>query len=187
MDSLCILIEFRKLLQIAVITFISVIFSGCEKNDVVASAKYNKIDFDLKILNEQDIEAASFEHGTDIKFALKLTNNSNQDFEWNYHYPCELLNSEDFLLVYQFIQGDDSNAYYLPVGKPYLSPINCLMINLPPQRIPPGENLVIKLSWSDNPDNEPLKIGKYFTVSNLELKSNEVKRKWDLRTDFEIF
>ncbi len=185
MDPLSISIEYRKLLTVVII-FISVIFLGCQKDNVVARAKLNELDFELVILNEQDIEATSFEHGTDIKLALKLINNSNQDLEWNYDYSCQLLQSEDFLLVYQFIQDDESNAYYLPVGKPYLSPINCQTINLPPQRIPPGENLIIKLSWSDNPENEPLKKGKYYTVSNFEFKSNGEKKEWDLRTDFEI-
>ncbi len=92
MDSLCISIKFRRLLLTVAIIFISVIFSGCEKNNVEASAKFNEIDFELVILNEQDIEAASFEHGTDIKLALKLINNSNQDLEWNYDYSCQLLN-----------------------------------------------------------------------------------------------
>ncbi len=186
MDSLCISNRFRRLLLTAATFFISVIFLGCEKDNVVASAKLNEIDFQVVILNEQNIEAVSFEHGTDIILALKLINNLDQDLEWNYDYTCQLLDLEDFLLVYQFIQDDESNAYYLPIGQPQLRPINCQTINLPPQLIPPGESLIIKLSWNANPENEPLKKGKYYTVSNFEFKSNGEKKEWDLRTDFEI-
>jgi hypothetical protein len=132
------------------------------------------------------IGAEIFEPGTDIKVALRVINNSDQQLEWHYDYTGHLFQTVDFLLVYRQSQENETSANYLPVGTPYVSPVNCLAINYPPQSIPPGETFIINLLWSSNPENKPLLTGKYYTASNFELKIHGQIGEWDLKTDFEI-
>lgn len=186
MKTLSITNKLGMQLQITLI-FILLNITGCEKNSDFPHSKLNQVEFELVVLDDQDIEVASIEQGKDLKFALKLINNSDQDLDWYYDYTCQILQSNDFLLVHQLTQSGESNSNYIPVGTPYLKPINCQTINLPAERIAPGESYIIKLMWSDNPENEPLNKGKHYVSANFSLTTGEERKQWLLRSDFEIY
>lgn len=174
-----------KIMYPLTIILLFAIVSGCQNDTGTIDDQIDKIDFKIVILGEDQNESTVFAAGTDINVALKLINSSGKEFEWKYDYTCQLFQTENFLLVYKRNEGE-TNDDYIPIGAPYQSPINCQTINLPPQNVPPGETILIKLPWSTNPDNQPLSTGKYYIISNFALKINDQSRNWDLRTDFEM-
>ncbi len=78
---------------------------------------------------------------------------------------------------------------FVPIGKPFLNPINCMTINLPyyAQIFPKGEIILESAFWSSNLDNKKLETGKYFTMFSFTLLDIEGHNKiWNIRADFEI-
>ncbi|NLO01691.1 MAG: hypothetical protein GX126_05130 [Bacteroidales bacterium] len=186
------ILKTRQLIQkISLFLIVSLLtgFLGCKKdNDDLTLNQLDKIEFKV-VTMEGDIEREIFDEGTDVAFAIKIVNNSDKDFEWYHDYSCIILNQEDFLFAKKkIVQASEySDISYTPLGKPYPFPVNCPTINLPPQLITPGEErILIKLRWSDNPDNEELSAGEYFTEFTLNLTVKEYQKSWNLRTDFII-
>jgi hypothetical protein len=166
------------------LVYFLILIAGCEHD--VDRPQIDEIEFALIVLDEAESEAVSFDAGTDIRIGLKLLNNSNKDLEWAYEYMCILLNSENFLLVSRRDVAGETDSGYVPIGTPYLAPVNCLAINYPSQRLPPGESIIIEVPWSNNTDNKPLPAGSYYVRSNFGLEINDHARSWLLSVDFEI-
>jgi hypothetical protein len=165
--------------------FLCAVVSGCENDADTLADQVQQLGFEILVLGEDQQPGTVFAPGTDIHIALKLINNSGKPFQWKYEYDCHLFQTEDFLLVYRRSEGETHGDYF-PIGTPYQPPIYCLMINLPPYDLPPGETMLVNLPWSTNPDNHPLSTGKYYVVARVELNINGHLNTWDLRTDFEM-
>jgi hypothetical protein len=96
---------------------------------------------------------------------------------------CHLLNSPEFL-VYR--RSKESIQDYVPIGTPYKTPIYCLAINYPSQRLPTGENMIAEIPWSSYSDNKLLSIGDYFVRSDFELEIDGHRRIWTMKLDFQL-
>ncbi len=169
---------------------LSVIAPGCDDNnslDDYTKSQIDSIEFKLVILDKNRNEKSVFSAGTDIRLAVMLNNKLGRDFAWENSYACQLLQQEDFFLVYRnstLEQGGDSTP--AAVGKPYVFPTSCPDINLPPENVPPGVQSVVSVFWSANPDNSPLPIGKYYTEFSYTLKIDGTDKVLELRADFEM-
>lgn len=174
----------NRIMMIALIIGLVMMGIGCGEDDRFT---INKIDFEILTM-EDDIEKGSFDSGTDIVFALRIYNNSGSNFEWHNDYSCMVFNQENFLLVKKKIISEDDKIIVNPVGLPYQPPINCPTINLPSKVIAPGESVnLIRVPWSNNPENADLLPGTYFTEFTIVLPINEKSESWDLRTDFIVY
>ena len=137
------------------------------------------------MLGEDGKEATEFAPGTDIFISLTLINSSEKPFAWEYAYECHLFQREDFLMVYKRNKGG-AVGDWIPLGRPYQSPVYCLMMNVPPRQMPPGETGVFKFPWSANPANHPLSAVEYYVVAHVELSVEGETRTWDMIADFEM-
>ncbi|MDP3641753.1 MAG: hypothetical protein Q8S54_01040 [Bacteroidota bacterium] len=170
--------------------FLSLIGSGCEKQDV---SQLDQIDFKIVAMDKNKTETSAFEVGEDVALSFKAINNSGKALELKLksdYLACKVYqNEKDFLFVNKKSDNYNFDSSFVPVGKPLLNPINCETINLPyyAQNFPKGETILESTFWSSNPDNKKLEPGKYFTVFTFTLLDIEGHSKtWNLRTDFEI-
>ena len=169
----------------ALVQLLCVIIFACTDDRNTTDGQIQEIAFEIVILDEHQQEGTVFEPGTDINIALKLVNRSGKEFEWKYDYECDLVQTENFLLVYGLNEGESKDDF-MPLGSPYQWPIYCLMLNIPSRNLPPGETILIKAPWSHNPDNHPLAAGKYYVIANFALNVDRQSMTWNLRTDFEM-
>jgi len=170
--------------------FVSLMGAGCEKEDV---SQLDQIDFKIVTMDENNTETSVFEVGEDIVLAFKAINNSGEALELKLksdYLSCKVFqNKTDFLFVNKKSDTHNVNSSFVPVGKPFLNPINCATINLPyyAQIFPKGETILESAFWSSNPENKELEAGKYFTVFAFTLLDIEGhSRTWNLRADFVI-
>lgn len=176
---------FKENRMLIFILFLGVI-SSCREDDL-GNDQFDRIDFNILTLDEEQIERNIFSTGSEIIIALKLTNNSNKIFEWKSDYTCQLFQAGEFLVVYKRNNSDETAETYFLVGVPYQSPINCQAINLPPQKIPVGGNLfIVKLPWSSNPGNQTLSTGEYFVKANIDININGRSESLNLATEFKV-
>jgi len=145
------------------------------------------LDFGIVIFDEAGTEGTSFRKGTDIEIGLKLITDGGSRLQWRKDDECRLLSNKDFLLVFQSNENlDKPPTLYFPLGTPYQIPMYCTTVNLPTAYIDVG-TVILSFPWSSNPDNETLVAGRYYTTATFELIiEGEVKR-WELRSDFEIY
>jgi hypothetical protein len=130
-----------------------------------------------------DEEQYTFEAGSDVTLALRLTNKSRRDFEWDAGYGCLFTTQKDFMLVRKVTTSQSSTR----IGTPNPFPINCLAINSIPQKIGPGEKkIIIAYPWSIDPDHTPLAPGQYFTEFEIMLELDGGRKIWNLRTEFSV-
>jgi len=179
------------LLKISVIfLFLSLMGEGCEKENI---SQLDPIDFKIVTMDENNTETSVFEVGADMVLAFKAINNYGEALELKLksdYLSCKVFQNEtDFLFVNKKSDTYNANSSFVPVGKPFLNPINCATINLPyyTQIFPKGETILESALWSSNPENKELEPGKYFTVFTFTLLDIEGhSRTWNLRDDFEI-
>jgi hypothetical protein len=160
---------------------------GCKKNADTIGSQLEQIEFKIITLNDNKNEVSSFDVGNEIILALKVTNNSGKELKLeSYSLVCNLLQMEDFLFVNEKADNYETDSIFTPIGRPFHFPVNCLSINLPyyVQNVPKGETILIGASWTNNPDNKRLTIGKYFTNFILTLDVDGRSKIWKLRADF---
>ena len=164
--------------------------SGCGKEEV---SQLDQIDFKIVAMDKNKIETSAFEVGEDIALSFKVINNSGKTLELKLksdYLACKVFqNEKDFLFVNKKSNNYNVDSSFIPVGKPFLNPINCEAINLPyyVQNLPKDETILESAFWSSNPNNKKLEPGKYFTVFTFTLLDIEGHSKtWNLRDDFEV-
>ena len=174
----------------ALLLLFALIGAGCEKEDV---SQLDKIDFKIVAMDKNKTETSVFEVGEDLVLAFKAINNSGKNLELKLksnYLSCKVFqNEKDFLSVNKKSGNYNVDSSFVPIGKPFLNPINCETINLPyyVQIFSKGETILENAFWSSNPDNKKLEPGKYFTVFSFILLDIEGHSKtWNLRADFEI-
>jgi hypothetical protein len=173
----------HRIILMLVILFMSSVLLSCN-NDALNGDQINEIDFSLVLMDENGMEGAVFEKGTDIPLALKLINDSEEEIEWQYSYGCMLYESEEFLLVY--MKNNETNSAYVPIGRPYQWPVNCYAMDFAPQIYQPGESYVTGIPWRHNSDNQPLGIGMYYVKADFSVTMHGKTRNWELKTEFEM-
>jgi hypothetical protein len=175
---------------IAFLVIIGTMIYSCQKDNDSFSNRFDdaqtliqlsQIDFEVFTM-EDNVVKNSFNTGTDVIFVLKIINRSKKGFEWYYGDGCGAQQQEDFFLVKN---KNNTEGSVIPLGKPYI-PAMCLAINLPPEIIEPGEEILMLYRWSDNPDNVELSSGEYFTEFTLTINRKDYQKSWDLRTEFII-
>jgi hypothetical protein len=178
---------FNHSLAILLVTslLVATFLYGCDEDDATHK-QIDKLDFQIVFLDENQNADVVFADSFDVRIGLKIENNSAAEIQWRYDYTCGLFQNEDFLIVYKKNESIKAGSSNLPLGKPYESPVNCYTINLPPQSIFPGENILINLPWSTNPINKPLGPGMYYSSARFSLEIENNRKIWDLRNDFEI-
>jgi hypothetical protein len=174
----------EKIISLSAVLFLLFV-SNCKDNVDPLVEQISQIDFELVAMDEEQIESVRFEFGTDVNLALKIINNSGREFKWSDAYSCQILQLEDFMVVSKEIKTEDGNISHAPVGRPYIEPVNCQAINLPARNISTGKSILIRIPWSNNPKNEKLVPGKYFTECTLK-EINGYETVWILRAYFEI-
>lgn len=172
----------KKISLLFVVPVLTGLF-GCQEDNF----SWDKIDVEVLTM-ENEIVKNTFEEGTDVVLALKITNRSSKTFEWYYDYECELSRQQDFMLVKKEIQTEDPNITSVSVGVPYQFPLNCPTVSLPPKiTVSPGEEtIVMPYAWSSNPDNTVLQAGKYFSEFTIIIEVEGHQKSWSLKTDFII-
>jgi len=150
-------------------------------DDAQTLIQLSQIDFEVFTM-EDNVVKNSFNTGTDVIFVLKIINRSKKGFEWYYGDGCGAQQQEDFFLVKN---KNNTEGSVIPLGKPYI-PAMCLAINLPPEIIEPGEEILMLYRWSDNPDNVELSSGEYFTEFTLTINRKDYQKSWNLRAEFII-
>uniref|UniRef100_UPI003217BE1C hypothetical protein n=1 Tax=uncultured Draconibacterium sp. TaxID=1573823 RepID=UPI003217BE1C len=163
--------------------------TGCEKDE---TSQLDMIDFKIITMHENNIQTNVFEFGEDVVLAFEAINNSGEEIEIKLrsdYLACKLFqNEKDFMFVNKKSNNYDVDSSYTPIGKPYLTPVNCQTINLPyyTQIFPKGETILDSASWSSDPNNKKLAPGKYFTSFALTLNIEGHSKTWNLKADFEI-
>jgi hypothetical protein len=175
---------------IAFLVIIGTMIYSCQKDndsfsngfdDAQTLIQLSQIDFEVFTM-EDNVVKNSFNTGTDVIFVLKIINRSKKGFEWYYGDGCGAQQQEDFFLVKN---KNNTEGSVIPLGKPYI-PAMCLAINLPPEIIEPGEEILMLYRWSDNPDNVELSSGEYFTEFTLTINRKDYQKSWNLRAEFII-
>ncbi len=175
---------------IAFLAIIGTMIYSCQKDndsfsngfdDAQTLIQLSQIDFEVFTM-EDNVVKNSFNTGTDVIFVLKIINRSKKGFEWYYGDGCGAQQQEDFFLVKN---KNNTEGSVIPLGKPYI-PAMCLAINLPPEIIEPGEEILMLYRWSDNPDNVELSSGEYFTEFTLTINRKDYQKSWNLRAEFII-
>jgi len=162
-------------------------FIGCDDVHYMPPDPIETLNFGIVIFDEAGTEGTSFRKGTDIKIGLKLIADAGSGLQWRKDDECRLFSNKDFLLVFQSNENlDKPPTLYFPLGTPYKIPMYCTAINLPPTYINEG-TVIVAFPWSSNPDNVPLVAGRYYTTAAFELIIDGEVKRWDLRTDFEIY
>ena len=156
-------------------------------------SQLNQIDFKIVATDKNKTETNNFEVGEDIALSFKAINNSGKVLELKLksdYLTCKLFqNEKDFLFVNKKSDNYNVDSSFVPIGKPYLNPINCEAINLVyyVQSFQKDETSLERAFWSSSPDNKKLEPGKYFTVFTFTLLDIEGNSKtWNLRDDFEV-
>lgn len=181
----------NKMILLTIISTL-IILSGCQDIDDSTGSQFDQIDFKIVTMDENETEAIDFEVGEDMVLAFKAINNSGKVLELKLksdYLTCKVFqNEKDFLFVNKKSDNYDVDSSFVPIGKPYLNPINCETINLPyyAQIFPKGETILESAFWSSNPDNKKLAPGKYFTEFSLTLDVEGHSKTWNLRADFEV-
>lgn len=184
--------QFRRRSLISTLAIFSVIIVvlSCEdpfyRPPLRKQANKEKVGFDLLVLDQSGTDGSAFTEGTDIRIALIFINESLRTIKWDKDDECRVINSKDFLLVYQLDETNVNTGSYFPVGTPYQSPVYCTAIDSPPIYIS-GSSKVMELSWSSNPDNKPLGPGRYYTIARFNLEVDGEQKTYDLRRDFDIY
>ena len=167
----------------------SLMGAGCEKENI---SQLDQIDFKIVAMDENKTEKSVFEVGENIVLAFEAINSGQgKELKLKSNYlSCKVFqNEKDFLFVNKKSDNYNVDSSFVPIGKPFLNPINCETINLPyyTQNFPKDETILESASWSSNPDNKKLESGKYFTAFTFTLLDIEGHSKtWKLRADFEI-
>ena len=78
--------------MLLMVWFIPLVFSCQEDNSFNKEAE--QLNFEILTLDENHNEKGAFASGTDVVFVLKLTNNSDKAFEWEYDYTCQLFQAD---------------------------------------------------------------------------------------------
>ena len=169
---------------------LSLMGAGCKKENI---SQLDQIDFKIATMDDYKVEKSVFELGEDIVLAFEAINNSEKDLELKLksnYLSCKVFQNEnDFLFVNKKSDNYNVDLSFVPIGKPFLNPINCETINLPyyTQIFPIGKTILESTFWNSNPENKELKPSKYFTVFTFTLLDIEGNSKtWNLRADFEI-
>ncbi len=182
------------ILKISVIfLFLSLMAAGCKKDADSIINQLDQLDFKIVTMDENNTGTNVLEVGEDMVLAFKVINNSGKDLglklKSNY-LSCKVFqNEKNFLFVNKKSDNYNVDSSFVPIGKPFLNPINCETINLPyyAQVFPKGETILESAFWSSNPDNKKLESGKYFSEFTFILLDIEGHSKtWNLRTDFEV-
>ena len=132
----------------------------------------NDIQFILKTRDIEGNYRSTFKSGENIIFEFMILNSSLNDFIWP-NDECRLLNTEEFLLIYKIDQN-----HKLAIGKPHITPVYCNLVNLPDKTLPPGEHVIVEMSWKNTSDdplyakNELLEVGEYWTGFQFTLSNN---------------
>ena len=164
--------------------------AGCEKENF---SQLDQIDFKIVTMDKNKAEKKIFEVGEDMVLAFEAINNSEKDLELKLksnYLSCKVFqNEKDFLYVNKKSDNYNVDSSFVPIGKPFLNPINCETINLPyyAQIFPIGKTILESAFWSSNSDNKKLEPGKYFTVfafTLIDIEGHSTTR--NLRADFEI-
>lgn len=165
-------------------SLILVLVTSCKKD--TNTSQLDNVDLKVVTLNKDTVETTHFTYGEDMMLAIKLINNTGKSIKLStYSTTCEWLSQEDFLFVYKTTAK--SSMGFVPAGRPYVYPVNCLMMQLPPDNYYAGEYTFVLLPWKENPENKDLTPGSYFTHFTLSLKLEDgSSRRWDLRRDFEV-
>ena len=177
-----------KIIFILTISGIAILSGfGCDDSQDEIQTQLDSVKFDIVVLDDEGNEGMIFDAGTDVTLALKLTNQSNEDFLWDLLNNCELMLLEDFYTLYKIDNNEEQNGdRIVTIGKPYVVPDGCLSINLPPVKYSPGTTIFLEIPWSNN-SNTPLGRGKYFsTLTHIQRIDNDRSIFLDLRVDFEI-
>jgi len=170
--------------------FLSLMGVGCEKENI---SQLDQIDFKIVTMDENSTETSVFDVGEDVVLAFEAINNSGKDLELKLksnYLSCKVFqNEKDFLFVNKKSDNYNVDSSFVPIGKPFLNPINCETINLPyyAQIFPIGKTILESAFWSSNSDNKKLEPGKYFTVfafTLIDIEGHSTTR--NLRADFEI-
>jgi hypothetical protein len=165
-------------------------FISCTKENNGLQNRFGDFKFRLVAMDSAGNEQSVFGAYTNIWLALKIENLSDENFEWNYEYSCGLTTDSDFLLLYKWINNDNSKSGLdlLKIGYPYYFPGYCYLIyNIPlPQKIEPGKSIYVGFHWNTNKDNQPLGKGKYYTKLNHNFYADGFNGQVNLDLNFEM-
>lgn len=175
---------------IRVLILIFILSCKDDKDDINADPFFDAIDVKLAaaIEGSERTEMTVFENNTNINFFVKIVNKSNQDIDFGSYYSYSAIyDVEEYLLIYKLSKNDqDNQETWVPLGKAYVPPINCLMINLPLVLSAKGSVGVAGMPWDQNPDNLPLGPGKYYTALSYTFEHKGKSKNYDLKLEFEV-
>lgn len=166
---------------------VSFISSSCEDENDELQVQIELLEIEMVALDDNGNEGTMFTAGTDISLALKITNNSAEDFLWRIENDCVLLSLDDFYNLYLFKEeNQDANGEFVNVGKPYDPIAGCLGVYVSPRENPPGITIFLKETWSNN-HTVPLSAGRYFSEFTHNLRvDNDHTLPLNLRVEFQI-
>jgi len=169
--------------------FIVIGFSGasCEDEKDELQTQLDNLIFEMVVLDDDSNEGTVFPFGTDVALALKVTNDSGEDFLWDVDNDCILLDLDDFFTIHMYKEGNqDVNGETVNLGKPYAPLGGCLGVNFPPRKITPGITIFFEEPWSQN-HTIPLSAGRYFSEFSHNLRiDNDHSISLNLRVEFQI-
>lgn len=153
-------------------TLIPVFFLiGC--SDLGINPDFNKLELELITIDRDGNERNVFDSESDFTLVLNSINHSDDTvnlgpYQNFYLYADE--NSEFFLVYKESLRGN-----LVPIGRPFKSPLICLMINISIKIYPHSEQYLFSGRWLDNPQNFPLESGNYYAGFTIDLGGNLYK------------
>lgn len=176
----------ENLFKVLLWTLFTMSMTGC--NEDQQTILVDQFDVQLVILDEDGNEQTVFKNGEDVSMMVKLINLSSEEIEAGSYYDyCEIYTIEEFLLIYKWMKkSDNEEESWVPLGKAYVTPVNCPTVNIPVVVPAQGEKLVVGSKWSDNPANAQLTPGKYYTAFNYSLELDGQSKIVALKAEFEV-
>ena len=91
--------------------------TGCDEDE--ASVLADSLEVKLVTLDENGEERAVFDAGTDVYFALKLLNSTNNEVKAGGYFDyCKIYQIDEFLLVYKWARNNENEKEnWVPLGR----------------------------------------------------------------------
>ena len=172
----------NKVSSVLIFTMLGLLSCGEEQHMEPMEPVY----FKMTMMNERGLETTVFEKGEEVIMALSIVNHSGNEFKVaGPSVECFMVGKEDFMYVYKRSIGVNGILLDLPVGRPYQDQKVCPLM-LWYKKIPVGETSLVSVPWSNNPSNEPLEAGLYYSAFPVTLEIGGKTQTWQLRKEFRV-
>jgi hypothetical protein len=138
------------------------------------------LEFSLVAIDGEGLERTVFEEGERIGIRVMMRNRSNEDLMVQTQLGCWFYQFEQFMKIYVCNGSGGVNL----IGTSYATQHNCQ--GTPQNHLSGRETPLTRHYWDENPENDPLPVGKYCSFVQGEGYIDGVLVKVDMKVSFEV-